>query len=297
MAVTKMDTYTQVGAVEEVSDIVSLISPTKTPALTLFGSEPTDNTYFQWQEDALDAVAVNAQVEGAAAIAANMNPTTMRTGNTQIFEKTVSVSGSAQRRKMHGTTNEFNRQLAKKSKEIKLDMEHALVGLAQAGVAGDSVTARKLTGVQIQHVAGAIQANGGTPRAFSETLLLAAGEAAYNAGAEPTILMIKPADAKIVSAMAAATGRHRDMDDMRKIVNVVDVYVCPYGEYKVVLNRVQRTSDALLLDPSMWKLRPFRAWQTEKLAKTGDSDQSMLLGEYGLSNKNYASGINVRDLS
>ena len=297
MAVSQMNTYTQVGAVEEVSDIVTMVSPTKTPALTLFGSEPTDNTMFQWQEDALAAVAVNAQVEGAAAVAASMDPTTMRSGYTQIFEKTVSVAGSARKRKMYGTTDEFARQMAKKTKEIKLDVEHALVGTAQAAVAGDGSTARKLTGVQVQNAAGAIFANGGTARALTETILLAAGAAVYASGGEPTILMIKPTDSQIVAAMSAATGRLRDFGSMKKIVNVVDIYECPYGEYKVVLNRVMRASDALLLDPTMWKMRPFRPWQTEKLAKTGDFDASMLIGEFGVANSNFLSSGNIRDLS
>ena len=41
----------------------------------------------------------------------------------------------------------------------------------------------------------------------------------------------------IVSAMAMAAGRHRDIRNERKIVNVIDLYVSTYGELDVVLDR------------------------------------------------------------
>jgi hypothetical protein len=70
---------------------------------------------------------------------------------------------------------------------------------------------------------------------------------------------------------------------------VIDLYVSPFGEYKVVLNRQLLPTVAWLLDPSMWKDVTLRSWTRTPLAKTGDSNRQMVVGEYGLKNTNYLS--------
>jgi hypothetical protein len=54
---TLWDTYQQVGIKEDVDDIISNLSPTKTPLQTSIGRETCDNTLFQWQEDSSRATA------------------------------------------------------------------------------------------------------------------------------------------------------------------------------------------------------------------------------------------------
>ncbi len=50
---TLLTNYDIVGAKEDVSDIISLISPTETPFTSSIGKESVHNTLFSWQEDAL----------------------------------------------------------------------------------------------------------------------------------------------------------------------------------------------------------------------------------------------------
>ena len=58
-------TYDQVGKKEDVSDIISDISPLDTPMFTLMKSEKSQARVFEWQEDAMRASnADNAIVEG-----------------------------------------------------------------------------------------------------------------------------------------------------------------------------------------------------------------------------------------
>jgi hypothetical protein len=61
--------YDVVGKKEDISDVISNISPTKTPFQTMIGGDTADNTVFQWQEDSLRDAAANAQVEGFTASA------------------------------------------------------------------------------------------------------------------------------------------------------------------------------------------------------------------------------------
>ena len=48
-----MESYTVVGTKEDVSDVITMISPTKTPFLSSIGTRPVHNKIFEWQEDAL----------------------------------------------------------------------------------------------------------------------------------------------------------------------------------------------------------------------------------------------------
>jgi hypothetical protein len=100
--------------------------------------------------------------------------------------------------------------------------------------------------------------------------------------------MVKPADALIISSFANSASRPRDIGDGQKLVNSIKVYVTPFGELKVVVNRFIKTTNALLYDPSNWKKCVLRPWTREALAKTGDNEMQMLVGEFSLKHVNQA---------
>lgn len=293
-------TYDTVGIKEDVSDVISRITPTKTPFQTIIGKSSTKNRQFQWLEDSLRAVQTNAKVEGFTASDATLTPPTLRSNYTQIMEKTIKVSGTEDAIDQYGRAKETAYQLVKAGEEVKRDKEYAYVGLAQTATAGDSSSTARLTASAFSQVTtatnrwymGAVTPLGGTTgtaAALTETALLGIAQAAYNVGAEPSVFMIKPADSLIVSAFTGASGRNRTINDgSTKLVNVVDLYVSPFGEFKVVLNRFQRTADAWLLDPGMWEDVSLRPWTREALAKTGDNSMNMIVGEFGLKHKNFA---------
>src|SRR5262245_62158388 len=94
MSATNFGTYDQVGKKEDVSDVISNISPTKTPFQSSIKGDTVHNTLYQWQEDSLRAVQTNAQLEGFTASAENVTATTMRTNYTQILAKVFKVTGT-----------------------------------------------------------------------------------------------------------------------------------------------------------------------------------------------------------
>lgn len=300
-------TYDTVGIKEDISDVISRITPTKTPFQTMIGSDTTKNRLFQWQEDSLRAVQVNAQIEGFTAADATLAPTSLRDNVTQIFEKTIKVSATEDAVDQYGRAKETAYQLAKAGEEIKRDREHAYVGLAQVKTVGNNVTARLLASAPSQvtvatarvYTGAGVPLGGttGTAAALSEANILIAGQAAYNNGAEPTILMVKPADSLVIAGFTGAAGRNRTFNDGAKTVtNAVNLYVSPFGEYKVVLNRFQRVADAWLLDPSMWATVTLRNWTREPLAKVGDASTTMMVGEFSLKHKNFASDVLITNL-
>lgn len=293
---TTYTTYDEVGVKESVADIITNLSPTKTPFLTSLRSEKISQKKHDWQEDALDAAAANAQVEGADAPAASQTATTLRSNYTQILSKTVKVSGTADATEAHGRAKESAYQMSKKMAEVKRDLERALVGVDNTYTVGDSSTARVMASALFMIDASNVETNVST--ALTEANVLDVMESLYGNGGEATTLMIKPADAQIVADFAKATGRERAINDGSKTVtNVVNVYQSPYGDLKVVMNRFIKTTDALLYDPSYWRLLVLRNWFRETLAKTGDSTNMQIVGEFSLKHTNFLASGNVTGLS
>lgn len=283
MAIYK--TYEQIGLAEDVSNIISDITPTDTPMYSMIKSEKVHARQYQYQTDSLAAAASNAQLEGFTASAGTAIPTTMITGNTQILQKTFQVSATADAVKAYGRAKETAYQLSKALKEIKKDVEFAFVGSSNAGNAGNATTAREMDSAD--QLIGAGNTTAGGTAALTEAMITTTGQNVYNNGGDASILMVKPADSLIISAFTGAAGRSREFNDGNKtLTNVVNLYVSPFGEYKVVLNRHQMTDHAFLLDPSMWRTASLRPFARTLLAKTGDSDTHMVVGELGLMHKN-----------
>jgi hypothetical protein len=279
-------TYDQIGIAEDISDVITNISPTKTPFQTSIGSEKVDNRLFQWQEDSLRTQAANKFLEGFTATDVARTPTVMRQNYTQILSDVFKISSTADVVKTYGRAKETAYQLAKTGEELKRDLEFTMVGRNGAAVAGaETVTPREMASALNMIDAGNVIA-GGTA-ALTETMILNCHRATYDAGGEPEILMIKPADALIVAGFAAASGRQRDFASNRTITNVVDLYVSPWGELKVVINRFILSTVAFMYNPDMYKKCVLRNWTREKLAKDGDSERHMVVGEFSLKHKNY----------
>jgi hypothetical protein len=282
--------YDQVGKKESVADKITNLSPTKTPFTSTIGTEKITNTLHQWQEDSLRAVGVNAQVEGFDAVDGTLAATVMRNNVTQIFAETIKVSGTADAVDTYGRAKETAYQLSKASAQVKRDLENAFVGVNQAAVNTNAATARKTASVFSQIDSSMLVKTGATNTPLSEANLLTALQKAWTEGAEPTTAMVTADDSLVVADFAKASGRNREINNGtadRKIVNVVDLYVSPFGEVGVQLNRFLMPGKTLVYEADMWKRLILRDWFRETLAKTGDNTKMMIVGEFGLKHKNY----------
>lgn len=284
--------FDTVGKKEDVSDIISNLSPTKTPFVSSIGTEKVSNVLFQWQEDELRAVQVNAKIEGFTASDATLSPTSLRSNYTQILEKTIKTSGTVDAVDHYGRAKESAYQMGKAMAEVKRDLEHACIGIDQDKVAGDSATARKFASVFAQIDSSMRVVTGGDSTAPSEANLLSGLQLAYAAGADVTTVMVTPTTSLVVADFAKASGRTRDVGSSTKVVNAVDLYVSPVGTVAVQLNRFLLADRTFIYDPAQWKLCVLRNWFRETLAKDGDNTKQMVVGEFSLKHKNkFASAI------
>jgi hypothetical protein len=311
-------TYQSIGNREDLSDVIYNISPTDTPFMSSVGKTKATAVYHEWQTDALAAaVGNNAAVEGADATSLTVTPTARVGNRTQISTKTVQIAGTEETINKAGRKSEKAYQLAKASSELKRDMEKTLLS-NNVAAAGNSTTARTLGGLQAWLNTNAVLGSGGTAgsggttarasgtdAAFTEAMLKSAVKQAFVQGGNPTVLMVTPTQKQVVSGFAgiAAQRYEAPSNAPTTIVGAADVYLSDFGTLSVVPNRFM-TGDsgdggevAFVLDPEYAAVAYLRPFQTNELAKTGDSEKTQLLVEYTLEVKNEKAHAIIADLA
>ena len=304
--------HSAIGQREDLTDVIYDISPTETPLLNTLARGKATAVFHEWQTDSLAAATTaNAAVEGADASSATLSPT-VRLGNyTQIVQKTIQVSGTLEQVNKAGRKSEKAYQLARASSELKRDIETILTS-NQGRSAGSSSTARKLgsilSWIKTNTDFGATGANpttigestrtDGTVRTFTETLLKSVISKVYVSGGMPKVLLVGAAGKQKVSTFAgiAAQRYMAPADAPTTIIGAADVYLSDFGSVSVVPDRFMRTRDALVLDPEYAAVAYLRPFQTNELAKTGDSDKTQIIAELTLEMRNEAAHGGVFDL-
>ena len=135
--------YTSGSLREDLANFITLVSPEKTPHLSMISTNKASNPRHEWQIDTLVDPAENAQSGSFEfATANNVNDTPDRMSNyTQVFGKTVHVEGSLLRSNPAGAKNWFQYAVNKRKVELRRDVERKhlltteLAGTANASVA------------------------------------------------------------------------------------------------------------------------------------------------------------------
>lgn len=294
------ETYSVSTIREDLQDALISISPTETPFMSSIGRRNVNNTYFEWPVVELASPSSsNRVIEGEAAPGNDAPTNATRLGNyTQISDKVVEVSDTAEAVNGAGDAQSLAKQIAYKLKELKRDMETMLLANV-ASNAGASGTARATAGLPAfltTNVArGTGGANGtlsggapnaaatdGTLRALTEAMLKTVIASCWDNGAEPSVVLCGSAvKQKISSTFTGAATRYRDISD-KKIVAAVDLYVSDFGELQIVPTRFQRARDVFVLDPSYARVAYLQTTKQTELARTGHSERRLISVEYGL---------------
>jgi hypothetical protein len=316
------NTYTRFdakGVREDLSNVIYQISPEETPFMSNVGRENVTNTFYEWQTDDLAAASTtNAQIEGDDITSFTAATATVRLGNyTQISRKDVIISGTLESVDKAGRRSELSYQMAKKSAEIKRDMESTMLA-NQAATAGSTSAARKTGALLAFLKTNTNEGTGGSDpsyttipdaartdatttnlRSFSETLLKDVIQKVWTEGGSPSIVMAGPVNKQNLSKMAGIAAQRFNNTTAKTsvIIGAADIYVSDFGQVSIVANRFQRERDVFVLDPEYASVAFLRPFQTVELAKTGDAEKRMLLCEWGLKIKNEKAHGAVYDLN
>ena len=259
--------------------------------MTGIGRSSCDNTYFEWQTDTLNGGNDNFAVEGDdASVIAVDEPD--RVGNyTQISSKVVQSSGTAEAVDFAGRKSTQAYQMAKRAKELKLDMESMLLAADTDPSAGSSGTARA-TG----SVGKWITTNAVVGTVVAEDDIKEVMELCWESGATPKVLMCDGVVKQAISALSQSVSELRTAANDKSpayVVAAVDIYVSDFGNLQIVPNRLMPAETAYFLDYSFWDIAYLRPFMTHDIARTGDSISQMLVVEYGLRAKNEAANGKV----
>ena len=104
------------------------ISPMEFPFMSRAARVSAKHTLHEWQTDALAAAAVNANIEGDDSATNTAVPTVRLNNKTQIFKKTVQVSGTQDAMDPAGRARESAYQLMKRGKELKRKLLELIFG-------------------------------------------------------------------------------------------------------------------------------------------------------------------------
>lgn len=300
---TTFTSYDVVGAKEDVSDVISMLNKHETPFTSSLSNRTVGQKIYQWQEDEQEAGKDNAQVEGFEASEEDLTTTEMRQNTTQIFSRTIKLSGSAEATDYYGRRSELARQLVKKGKALKLDRERACVGVDQAMVLGSNAVARRHASASQMIDESCVVDNSaaGTAQELQETTLRKAIKNNYDQGGKATRFMVAPYVAEQTADFAGNATRMRDVTrpNAKEVVHVVDVYTTALGTLTIETNREMKADAGLLWNPEDWKgvTLKGRGWFRKTLALTGDNTKIMMAGEYGLQHSNFKASTYVKGIA
>lgn len=310
-----VQTTAAIGNREDLVNAIYQISPEQTPFLSMAMRNKATAVRHDWQTDSLEAAATNTKVEGDDATANTFNPTTRLSNYTQISSKTISVSRTQRQVDSAGRADEFSYQLSQKGKELKLDMEFALVR-NQASSEGGATTARASAGLESWLSTNNVRDSGntvgttpgfsgltvvaptdGTQVALTKALVDEAVQSAWTQGGNPTEIMVGPHNRTVISGFTGISQLQTPASPSSSVtlMGAVDFYKSNFGTLRVVPSRVQRDRTALILDMDFLAVSFIDNMQIDTLAKTGDSDKSLLVSEYTLEVKNEAASAKVAD--
>ena len=302
------------GKPRDLMDVIYNISPTDTPFLTMCGRTDATQTLHEWQTEELAAPAANAQLEGADVSTFAEITTTELSNKTQILQKAINVSGTAQAIRQAGVDKQYAHQMALRAKELKKDVEFAMLSNQLAAAEGGG-QGRKMAGLPTwlwtncdsgsggsAPVYGSSAAVAGTKRAVTAALVTGMLTDIYEAGGNPDRIMAAPAlRVKLSSVLRGSGDNQIEWADKKKAYSVVDVFVSDFGAVRLIPNRVQAgvtfsADTAFVIDPEYWKAAYLRGFREERLANTGDSMKGMINCEVTLQASNPASSGMIADL-
>lgn len=309
---------------EDVRDIIYDVSPEETPFLTNSAQSTADNTKHQWHEDVLDAPADpssagggggsgngNAWVDGDQFAGQVVTPPTRLDNECQIQRKDFIVTRRARRLNKYGQRDELARQVVRKGRELKRDMEATLL-YPQAKVADNGTAApllggifaylgnaegagrtnRGATGADPTTTDGANAPTDGTVRALSEAGVLGVIDAVYKVSTEAPNVFLLGVDAKqrfsnyMFSSSARIATQYQDQGATPRggvqVVGAVDVWVTNTAVLDVVIDRFNRPRDTLIYNTDWCDCAYFDPMQTDAMAKVADTDDRMILSDHTL---------------
>lgn len=272
---------------EDVLDMIEQISAKADELLGTLGKSVAISPTHQWLNDTYRTPASAAVAEGADATLVSLSTPTRSSNLTEIISLPIGVSGTQQATAHYGMGNTLAYYTMKTMQEWKNAAEFDL--LRSTLVTGVSGTTQKMAGVIAFITTNVSVYASGT--VFSETILNGAFQMNWenSNGQTATDIYVGGVMKRKISSFAGRSGSQFVAPLYQNTVaNTVTKYLSDFGEHNVHLHRLvsiagtDATDRVLGLRNDKWRIAYLRTPRIEELAKTGDSEKRMLIGELTL---------------
>lgn len=287
-------TYEAIGNREDLSDIVTNISPMDTLFLNKFGKVKATATNHEFLTDSLANAATNAKIEAADYSFTKPASRTRLQNYTQIFATPVEVSDTQRAVDTAGLEDEFVYQMTKKMKEHARDIELALV--TGTGASGASGTARELKGVLGWISTNNTTGTGTGNEALTEGMFNDTLQAIWSEGGMPDAAFANGFQKRTISGFTASNTRNIDADE-KEVVRGLDVYDSDFGRIKIYAHRYMTTSVVAILQVDLWKVATLRPTKKVDVAKVGSATRAVVETELTLESREEAGSGKITQLS
>lgn len=292
-------TYQAIGNREDLIDLITNISPTDTPVLSMTESVKASSVLHEWQTQALKTPTAVARIEGDDANIKTVTPTVRLTNSTQIIDNNFIVTETQQAVNPAGRASEDTYQTELAMKELANDIEYAYV-VNSAAVTGASGTARQLKGLVGWVVTNISSATAN--RALTSTILDALLKTVWLAGGKPDVILTGGTQKIAFTNTTNFPGMTRNITAAtNQYYLAVDVYQGGIGgEMKLVTSTIMGNNlDSRIFCLQMDKFR--KAWlrpiKKTPLGRTGDGQKFQIVAETTLESLNEKASGTVTNLS
>lgn len=223
----------------------------------------------------------DAALEGADVSTDTSRPRSRKTNYTQIFKKDIIVSGTVQAvQHLGGVSNEYEYQKDKRLKEILRDLEKATIqGKLSGNSIGTASVYRTMKGIWdfiTTNVGTLSTATSLTPTALDSIV----GMAWDRGGTDNNLIVADANFKKVIDTFN--NSRVRTVNEEDKYRQSITEYESTFGIQRVILGRWMPTNSLMVISTNRIRVLPLngRSFAHTEVARTGDAQKGMILGEY-----------------
>lgn len=234
-------------------------------------------------------IIANPRPQGMAGPADTSTTRALKHNFTQIFSKGVKITGTASAIDHAGISSEDAYQIDLRLRELKRELDRTVIMGVRAG-SDVSGSVYGTMGGLIDFIGFIAAGNtNGTAETLTPSVLNAMARQVYDDGGMPTHVIVGGTQKQKISTFDQEF--RRSTLDSRRAGYTVEEFVTDLGmNLQVVVDRWVPSDVAIVIDSSKVKIMPLkgRAFFLEKLAKTGDSNDWQIIGEYTMEVRNAA---------
>ena len=273
------DTYRAVGNKEDVSDIITNISPDETPLYSRIGRTKATETTHEWLEDTLGEARENKQPEGYTYFTNSAEPRKRLNNYTQIMHRGIQVTDTQEVVLKYGLRSELAYQMQKEMKALAFDCEKALLE-QDTKIYASMSEARQFGGLPYWIITNVLTS--AAPRALTFDLINDAMEQTWEVGGKPTILLVSPRNKRIISTFTAGSTKFMDANTTKKLTQIISVLETDFGVVQCLTDRFMPNNTIYGLSPEYIKKAFLRPFKTGEIPKINDMGRRMINGEWTL---------------